>query len=136
MPYDIFGYVEAAPRAPGPWRAAFILDEIAGHPDDFSRTVFGLAKWAEAGSAPLAERGLPDNVSDEVREWMASTAQFEEEEGNSGEHGHTHATMAELRAMAIAPDSPWQTVLTRIAELQNAGGYADTEVRVVVWGNY
>jgi hypothetical protein len=136
MPYDIFGYVEVAPQLPGPWRAAFSLDEIAGYPDDFSRTVFGLSKMSQQGSSLLGERGVPDSASVEVQDWMASSAKFEAEEGCSGDHGHTYATLAELKRMDIASDSPWHIVMKKIAELQQSSGRADSEIRVVVWANW
>lgn len=136
MPYDIFGFVETRPPVPGPWLSAFSVSEKVGQPDDFSNKIFGLSKFGQE-DAPLGNRGLPVDVSLEISDWTASIARFELEEGaNCGDHGHTYATLEEMKKINVPPGSAWQSVLTKIDELQRDFGYLDSEIRVVLWANW
>ncbi|MDQ1812412.1 hypothetical protein RBA41_03760 [Massilia sp. CCM 9210] len=137
MPYDIFGFVETRPRVDGScWLAAFSVSETIGSPDDFSGDIFGLSKFSHAG-APFANRGLPEDVSPEVQEWLASTARFEMEEGaGSGDLGHTYATLEELKQVNVSPSSAWQALFAMISELQHEFEFPDAEIRVVLWANW
>lgn len=136
MAYDIFGFVETCPQDLGAWVSAFSISEIVGHPDDFSNNVFGLSKFGQE-NAPLANRGLPVNVSLEVRDWISSMARFELEEGaNCGDHSHTHATVEEMKKFTVPSGSAWQMVFAKIAELQRGSRYSDAEIRIVLWANW
>jgi len=126
MPYDIFGFVETAPRSPGPWVAAFDVGDIAGFPDTFSRTRFGLAK-VPCSDAPAANRGLPADASREVCDAV---------EGDSDSHGHTHITWDEIKNVDVSDSPAWQKVFVKIAELQQASGLPDAGIRVVLWANW
>lgn len=136
MPYDIFGFVERRPPTLGPWLAAFSVGEIDGLSDCFSNEIFGLSKFAQKDT-PLANRGLPEDVCLEVQEWMASIARFEmEEDTDSGDHGHTYATLEELKKLNVSPSSTWQVVFEKIYGLQRDFGLPDAEIRVVLWANW
>lgn len=136
MPYDIFGFVERRPPTLGPWLAVFSVGKNHHLTDHFSNEIFGLAKFARE-DAPLANRGLPGDLSLEVQEWMASIAMFEmEEDAISGDHGHTYATLGELKKLNISPSPTWQVVLEKICALQRDFGVPDADIRVVLWANW
>jgi hypothetical protein len=136
MTYDIFGWVEVAKRSEdtGSWLAVLDLSEIVGHPDEFSRNVFGLSKWTQGVNAPFFERGLPENPSREVQDELASIAMLELEEwGDLGFHGFTYATLEEIKRISIPSGSSWDLLLIKISMLQLDSGYSDSEVRLIIW---
>jgi len=136
MPYDIFGFVETHPHAPGPWRAAFSIDDAVGRPDHVSATVFGLSKFAQP-DAPFGNRGLPAAISLDVQDWMASAASLASEEDVDGyDHGHTFATLAELRNVDASESVAWQTLIADLDELRRNAALSDTDIRVVLWANW
>ena len=137
MPYDIFGVVEVKPTARGAWQAAWRLEEIVSSPSAFSIDAFGLAKYTQAGNAHYENRGLPDDASSAVADYLAQAAAFQlAEPSDPGDHGHTFATMEELKRLDFAGDVAWGRVFARVAELQREHGYADSDVRIVLWANW
>lgn len=137
MPCDIFGFVEAVPLAGGPWLAAFALHDMVGCAGKYSDKVFGLSKHAQEGAAPFAHRGIPDDASREVRDWMASIARFENETGDdSSEFGHTYATLDELGRLPAPTDTAWRAVLGRMGELRCDANLSDAGIRIVLWANW
>jgi len=136
MPYDIFGFVERRRPTLGPWLSAFSVGENVHLADHFANEIFGLAKFARK-DAPLANRGLPEDMSLEVQEWMASvTKAGMEDDANNGDHGHTYATLEELKKLNMLPSSTWQVVFEKIYGLQQDFGVPDAELRVVLWANW
>jgi hypothetical protein len=76
-------------------------------------------------------------MSLEVQEWMASvTKAGMEEDANNGDHGHTYATLEELKKLNMLPSSTWQVVFEKIYGLQQDFGVPDAELRVVLWANW
>ncbi|MEV0977641.1 hypothetical protein [Streptomyces sp. NPDC049915] len=88
MATDIDGVIECRAHGHG-WRVeADVLDFRLGRDGDAWGCLFGV-RGSESIDRPLfAHRGLPDDLSDVVRESAVGDYQ----------HGHTHATWADVRA--------------------------------------
>jgi len=59
-----------------------------------------------------------------------------DEDADSGHHGHTYASLEELKKLNMSPSSTWQVVIEKICGLQRGFGVPDVELRVILWANW
>ncbi|NHZ98453.1 hypothetical protein [Massilia sp. CCM 8734] len=146
MPYDITCWVEvgtepmksASPKVvPASWVAIKELSHINFRPDCFSADVFALAKHADEGMGIFADRGIPGNPSGAVIDFLAAIElETIADGGDLGFMGHTYVTLLELKRIALPSSGQWHMLLQKIAAFQRESGHADSEVRLVLIGDW
>jgi hypothetical protein len=143
MSFWIEGWVEIA-RAettePHSWQAVVRLGPLVNVADLVSESLFGLSKRVVSGEFDInpvaANRGVPGNVSTEVKRDVDAIAEHEREFGNGEFAGFTWARWSEVRS-ALSEDelsnSQWGLVFELIRRISERLQLSDEQVRVVVW---
>ncbi|HEY4056216.1 MAG TPA: hypothetical protein VGM39_06380 [Kofleriaceae bacterium] len=152
MPYFVCGWVESNFETPlergstTTWEPLLSLGPFNIGGDEVSDYLFGLAKQPRA-DAPFAERGVPVDCSDVIRNEVERNKRFVKEHGE-GNFGYTHATLGEVLWALSATDAPqpsevlggaWKAVLEAVTFLSSrthADRIPPEQLRFIVWANW
>jgi len=146
MSFSIEGWMEIArgeTAAPHSWEAVIRLAPLIDVAGSVAERLFGLSKRVVSGElaiAPLAaNRGVPGNVSEQVRRDLDAISEHERQYGKREFGGFTWARWSEVRralsneAIASSECDVAFALVQRIAERRQI---TDEQIRLIVWFNW
>jgi len=121
------------------WRGVLRLAPLIDTDDSVSERLFGLSKRCireRSFGGLVAQRGIPSNVSIEVRSALEGIHEHEERFGVGEIGGYTHATWRELKAAQSElqlSESSWRVVFDILARIEKDFRFTADRIRLIVW---
>jgi hypothetical protein len=141
----IEGWIEVA-RSPDTadthaWFGVVNLGSLVDVADEDTERLFGLSKLCVSGKKSVesvaADRGVPPNPSEQVRQELESITAHEAKYGPGECGGYTYAIWSEIRAFELTEppeESQWKLAFALARVLEERFG--PDRVRFVVWFNW
>ena len=137
MPIDIEGWIEAKDTKTSEWVGVESISPFlifAGLESDY---IFGITKVRRAESV-AASRGLPEDISQEIKDNIDSWREFEKEEENFsfdelfGFSYITYEEVLKIELVSKTENNGWSKVFD-VMKVMCDDGVKPENIRVVVW---
>ena len=141
MPIDIEGWIEVRNTETQKWNGAQSISSYMIYAGEESDLLFGITKISRAGSI-AANRGLPEDISQETKENLDGYREFEKEESNFSFDelfGFSYITYEEILKHDLVQKFRngigWDLVFGEMESIRKNTVKAEN-IRVVVWANW